>query len=157
IADLERRLGEEGIVCRRLQSSHAFHSAMMEPLYDRLVELVGTVDLHPPRLPLLSNVTGAFLTPEEATDPTYWARHMCQPVRFAEGVRELRREEGRVLLEVGPGQTLCSLVLQDAGNQGAAGEPAPVTVGSLRHSYEREADQAYLLGALGKLWLARVA
>jgi acyl transferase domain-containing protein/acyl carrier protein len=154
IADLERRLGEEGIVCRRLQTSHAFHSAMMAPLYDRLVELVGTVDLHPPRLPLLSNVTGTFLTPEEATDPTYWARHMCQPVRFADGVRELRREEGRVLLEVGPGQTLCSLILQyPAGD----GEAAPVTVGSLRHSYEREADQAYLLGALGKLWLARVA
>ncbi|HEV7518243.1 MAG TPA: acyltransferase domain-containing protein, partial [Thermoanaerobaculia bacterium] len=154
VAALERQLAGEGIVCRRLQTSHAFHSAMMEPLYDRLVELVGTVDLHPPRLPLLSNVTGTFLTPEEATDPTYWARHMCQPVRFADGVRELRREEGRVLLEVGPGQTLCSLVLQYPD---AAGESAPVTVGSLRHSYEREADQAYLLGALGKLWLARVA
>ncbi|MEA2692361.1 MAG: hypothetical protein QOJ16_1748, partial [Acidobacteriota bacterium] len=153
VAALAERLTAAGVAQRRLQTSHAFHSAVMEPLFDRLVALVEKVALHPPRTPLLSNVTGTFLTPEEATDPTYWARHMCQPVRFTDGVRELSRRPGRALLEIGPGQTLCSLVLQYPAEEGSG---TPVTIASLRHSYEREPDQAYLLTALGKLWLARV-
>ena len=151
VEDLERRLEAQGVSCRRLQVSHAFHSRMLEPLAAPLTELVGTFTLHPPRIPYLSNVTGTWIRPEEATSPDYWARHMVQAVRFSEAVSELLRQPQRVLLEVGPGQTLCSLVLQHPETDLAAG---PVVLASMRHSYEREGDLSFLLNAVGKLWLA---
>ncbi|MES1243432.1 MAG: SDR family oxidoreductase [Acidobacteriota bacterium] len=151
VAALERALAEEGIVCRRLQTSHAFHSRMMDPLFEPLVELVRRVELKPPAIPYLSNVTGTWITDAEATDPSYWARHMCGTVRFAEGVGQLLERPDRLLLEVGPGQTLGSLILQQQV------DGARVTVvGSLRHSYETQPDGAHLLGALGRLWLGGV-
>jgi acyl transferase domain-containing protein/acyl carrier protein len=151
VAALERGLEARGVSCRPLQTTHAFHSRMMDPVAEPLEELAGGITLRAPRIPYLSNVTGTWITPEEAMDPGYWSRHMCQPVRFSEGVAELLREPGRVLLEVGPGQILSSLVLQqpDAPRGGAV-------LGSLRHTYETQPDQAYLLDTLGKLWLLGV-
>jgi len=150
-AALERELEARGVACRRLQTTHAFHSRMMEPLFEPLLELASGFSLQPPRIPYLSNVTGTWVTAEEAMDPAYWPRHMCQPVRFAEGVAELLRDPTRVLLEVGPGQILSSLVLQhpQAPCDGAV-------LASLRHSYETQPDQAYMLDTLGKLWLLGV-
>jgi acyl transferase domain-containing protein/acyl carrier protein len=153
VAALEGRLSAEGIVCRELQTTHAFHSRMMEPLIGPLANLVATVSLQPPRIPYLSNLTGTWITPEEATDPTGWTRHLCGTVRFDVSMRELMREPGRVLLEVGPGQTLGSLVLQQAQ---LAGDALPAVLGSLPSSYEGQADPAVLLNALGKLWLLGV-
>jgi acyl transferase domain-containing protein/acyl carrier protein len=150
---LEEDLAAAGIVCRRLQTTHAFHSRMMVPLFAPVVEMARAARPAPPQIPILSNVTGAWLTPEEAVDPEHWARHMCGPVRFAAAVRELLSDAGgRVFLELGPGQTLGSLLLQQA----AAGTE-PLVVPSLRHSYETHADPAYLLQGLGRLWLAGVA
>jgi acyl transferase domain-containing protein len=152
VSALEEELAAAGIVCRRLQTTHAFHSRMMDPLFTLVVELARTLRPEPPRIPILSNVTGAWLTAEEAADPEYWARHMCGTVRFAAAARELLADAaGRVFLELGPGQTLGSLLLQQA----AAGD-GPLVVSSLRHSYETHADPAWLLQGLGRLWLAGV-
>ena len=149
---LQRRLTAEGTACRRLQAAHAFHSRMMEPLFDSFVELAQGMELHPPRVPYLSNVTGGWVRPEEATDPAYWARHMCQPVRFSEAAEELLKDRRRVLLEIGP-PLLTSIVLQ---HPAAEGGDQPTAFGVLRHSYETHPDAAYALQALGKLWLAGV-
>jgi len=151
-AELERRLTAQGVACRRLAVSHAFHSRMMRPAFDALVERVRRVELRPPTLPLLSNLTGRFMTAAEAVDPTYWARHLCGTVRFAETIAELLGDRHRVLLEFGPGPTLASLVLQHpAARAVALGEP--VVLPTLRHSYETQPDVAYALTTLGKLWL----
>ena len=147
VADLERRLtADGGVGCRRLHTSHAFHSAMMEPVVEPFLAAVAKVQLAPPRLPFLSNVTGTWITPEEATDPEYWARHLRAPVRFAAGVAELLRDEGRILLEVGPGNALASLARSQA-------DPARV-IASVRNPRESAADSDVFLGALGRLWLA---
>ncbi|HEX5757744.1 MAG TPA: SDR family oxidoreductase [Thermoanaerobaculia bacterium] len=151
VARFAGSLAEKGIVCRQLQTSHAFHSRMMDPLFQGVVDLVGGVALAAPRIPCLSNVTGAWLTAEEATDPTYWARHMCGAVRFAEAARTLLAEPNQVFLELGPGQTLGSLLLQQA-----EADCQPLVVPTLRHSYESHPDQAFLLQALGRIWLAGV-
>ncbi len=151
IAAFEDRLDDMGMICRRLQTTHAFHSRMLEPAFGALVELVRTFDLRPPRIPYLSNVTGTWITAEEATDPTYWARHMVRPVRFAEIAAELLADPGRAYLEIGPGQTLTSLVLQ---HPGAADGRTPLALASLRHSYETHPDQAFLLHTLGRFWAA---
>lgn len=146
VAALEARLAERGVVTRRLQATHAFHSRMMEPVAERLTALLRRVELKPPRTPFVSNVTGTWIRAEEATDPAYWARHLCRTVRFAEGVRELARSERTLLLEVGPGQTLGGFARQ-------SGLVRQVVLPSLRYRHDRQADEAFLLTTLGKLWL----
>ncbi|HEV2845859.1 MAG TPA: acyltransferase domain-containing protein, partial [Thermoanaerobaculia bacterium] len=148
---LERRLAEEGLPCRRLQADQAFHSWMLEPVAAELREMLRAIPLNAPRIPWLSNVTGTWITPAQATDPDYWVRHMVSPVRFADGVAELWREPGRVLLEMGPGQTLGSLALQQIPAEGAADR---AVLSALRHELDRQPDQRFLLQTLGRLWLS---
>lgn len=149
IEALRGKLDAEGISYRQLQARHAFHSTMMEPIFDAVKSLAEGVELNPPQVPYLSNVTGSWIRPEEATDPSYWARHMCQPVRFLEGIQELLKDSSTVLLEIGA-PSLTSIIHQYPLAPGA--EP-PVTINFLRHSYETHSDLAYLLQSLGKLWL----
>jgi amino acid adenylation domain-containing protein len=153
VAELETSLAARGIACRRLQATRAFHSAMMQPLAPALRELAAGCRLRPPEIPYLSNLTGTWITAAEATDPGYWARHMCGTVRFMEAVRELLADPARLLLEVGPGQTLSSLALQQ-GEQAGGDDLRHRVVASMRHSFDAQADSAVLLAALGRLWLA---
>ncbi len=150
IEALERELAAEGLDCRPLHTSHAFHSAMMDPILPAFTAAVARVPRHAPRIPYLSNVTGTWIRPEEAVDPTYWARQLRGAVRFAEAVAELFREPDRVLLEVGPGNTLATAARQHPTRSGHA------VISSLRHPKERHEDAAFLTAALGKLWLAGV-
>lgn len=150
---LEGQLLKAGIACRRLETTHAFHSTMVEPIAGAFTRLMRSVRLQPPRIPYVSNVTGDWITDAEATDPDYWTRHLCGAVRFAGGIQTLRREPGRVLLEVGPGQMLCSLAAQQAGTENGA---APRPLASLRYAYEQHPDLSFLLNTLGQLWLAGV-
>ncbi|WP_437308122.1 SDR family NAD(P)-dependent oxidoreductase [Sorangium sp. So ce388] len=149
IEALARRLAEGGISTARLATSHAFHSRMMAPAVDRLADVVAGVSLHPPAIPVLSNVTGRWMTAEEATSPRYWADHLRRTVRFAEGMVEMLSDERRVLIEVGPGRTLAPWV-----ERSARGGARPRAVSLLRRPRDPSSDQSYLLGALGRLWLA---
>ncbi|MDY7095234.1 MAG: SDR family NAD(P)-dependent oxidoreductase [Acidobacteriota bacterium] len=152
---LEEHLAQGEVASRRLQAERAFHSPMMEPVAQAIEELVAGFQLTEPKLPWISNVTGAEVKPEDAVDPAYWARHTLSPVRFTRGIEVLLAEPGRILVELGPGQTLASLVLQHPA--AAAADPAvarPSVVGALRHDYERDDDVAFALGALAKAWLA---
>jgi len=144
---LEERLD---VPCRRLAANHAFHSRMMVPVARELEELVAKIELRPPEIPLLSNVTGRWLTAEEATDPGYWSRHLCGTVEFSRGLETLWQNPSRLLIEIGPGQGLTSLALQHPG--GAEGPRTALP--TLRGRFESEDDQAFLLRALGRLWLA---
>lgn len=153
ITSLEQQLSARGVSVRRLPTTHAFHSTMMEPIRDRVVEMARGLKPNPPSIPYLSNVTGTWMKPEEATDPGYWGRHLCQAVRFGQALSELRGDASRVLLEVGPGLSLSTLALQTAEGPQAAGQ---VVLPTLRPSYDRQPDLAYLLGSLAKLWLAGV-
>lgn len=153
VTELQRRLTEQGLACQRLQVVHAFHSKMMSPIVESFTEMTRGLKLNPPKTPYLSSVTGDWITAEQAQDPKYWGEHLCQPVRFADGVQELWRQPGRMLLEVGPGQSLCAWAMQQPENVGAVQR---VALPSLRHSYEQQSDAAYLLQTLGRLWLAGV-
>ncbi|MEA2604979.1 MAG: hypothetical protein QOF89_5971 [Acidobacteriota bacterium] len=149
IEELAARLAGEGLACRRLHTSHAFHSRMMEPVLQPFLEQVKRVRLEPPRLPFLSNVTGTWIRPEEATDPAYWARQLRQAVRFADGIALLLAEPHRILLEVGPGNTLSTLARQHpAAGMGHA------MIATLRHPKQADPDPAVLLQALARFWLA---
>jgi acyl transferase domain-containing protein/acyl carrier protein len=150
VEEFEKVLGERRISSRRLHTSHAFHSEMVEPALREFVALFKGVRLSPPQTPFVSNVTGTWISAAQATDPEYWARHLRQTVRFAEGVQELLREPGRILLEVGPGQTLSALARQQAART------KTLVVSSLPRPGEEGSDAASALGALGRLWLAGV-
>ena len=152
IDELEQRLTARGLTSRRLHTSHAFHSAMMDPVLEAFAGEVARVERRAPQIPFISNVTGTWITGDEAVSVDYWVRHLRQPVRFADGIQTLLSEPARVFLEVGPGRTLASLVQLQ--------RPRPdklAVVTSVRHPEETEADQAVLLRALGRLWLAGVA
>ena len=148
---LETELKPQGLMLRRLQTSHAFHSSMMEPILKPFIEEVSKATLNPPARTYLSNVTGNWITAEEATDPNYWARHIRQTVLFNNGVAELFRNPERVLLEVGPGNTL-TVLSRHHPQRGAA----QVVLSSLRRADEQEPDEASMLTTLGRLWLANV-
>jgi len=148
---LAEHLAAQGVECRRLHTSHAFHSWMMDPLLEPLAREVEKVKLNAPRLPYLSNVTGTWITREEARDPTYWARHLRQTVRFCEGVQELQAEPDTVFIEVGPGRALTTLV------RPGTRDPRVAAVSTLPHPRSGDPEVAFLLGALGRLWLLGVA
>ncbi|MCY1022990.1 type I polyketide synthase [Pyxidicoccus sp. MSG2] len=147
VAALEARLSNGGVAARRLHTSHAFHSSMMTPILGAFAERLRAVSWAPPLLPWISNVTGTWITPAQATSPEYWVEHLRRTVRFGDGVRELLSEPSRVFLEVGPGGVLGAIVRQ-------AGPEQPVVVASMRHPYEARPDLELLLGAAGRLWLA---
>ncbi len=148
VAAFETELETRRVAARRLKTSHAFHSAMVEPVVGPFEALVQGVALHAPAIPFASNVTGRWITDGEATSPLYWARHLREPVRFADVVSELlRAEAGYLLLEVGPGQTLAPLARQ---HPAAAGKTVLSTL------QEERGDTETALTALGRLWLEGV-
>jgi acyl transferase domain-containing protein/acyl carrier protein len=143
--DLRRR----NLPATRLHTSHAFHSAMMDPILEPFREKLRGVKLAPPRLPYVSNLSGTWITEAEATDPAYWVRHLRETVNFAQGVETLVAEPERILLEVGPGDTLSTFARPLAARDGQR-----AIVSSLRHPREEAGDLAFLLAALGRVWLA---
>ena len=151
IERLRLELERQGVACRGLATSHAFHSGLMDPLLERFLERVGRVELSAPRVPYLSNLTGTWIRSEEATDPWYWVRHLRETVRFGEAVGELLTQPERALVEVGPGSTLAGLVRRHP-----ACVREQVVVGSLGRDDEGSCETSRLLEALGRLWAAGV-
>lgn len=150
IQELQAKLEQQGVGCQRLHTSHAFHSPMMEAIVQPFQQLVTQVKRQAPQKRWISNVTGTWVTTLEATDPRYWAQHLRQPVRFAEGLTTILEELNCVLLEVGPGRTLSTFARQGP----AIGEH--VVLSSLRHPKDAQSDEAFLLNTIGRLWLAGV-
>ncbi len=147
---LEARLEAAGVVFTRLQTSHAFHSAMMEPMLPELTERLRAMTLRPLKIPFVSNVTGTWITDAEATDPAYWARHVRNTVRFKDGLETLMADRRRVFLEVGPWRTMAAL-----GGWPEAGERH--ILASMRHPRDETPDAVFLLDAVARLWTAGVA
>jgi acyl transferase domain-containing protein/acyl carrier protein len=150
MAQLEAEFTERGIVYRMLGTSHAIHSSMMTPLAQPLTKLVQTVKLNPPRIPYISDMTGTWITPEQATDPAYWAQHLCRPVCFFDALGELLGDKNRILLEVGPGQSLGSFAKQ---HPACTPEQVQLILPTMRYVYDKQSDVRFLLETLGNLWL----
>jgi acyl transferase domain-containing protein len=152
IQQIEQELAGKELLCRRLHTSHALHSAMMEPVMQSFRETLERVELHAPQIPIVSTLTGKHLTAEEACDSVYWTNHLRQTVRFSEAVKQVLNEPEAILLEIGPGQTLSALAKQQ--DNGAAKR---VALSSLRHPGDGQSDISYLLNTLAQLWVEGVA
>jgi len=155
VKKLEEELTAKNIFCKSLRTSHAFHSAMMEPILQEFAETIAKKELNPPNIPFISGVTGTWIKENEVSDPQYWARQLRQPVRFSKGLNEILKDPSRLLLEVGPGNSLCLLAnahkIEVNGN-----DVSPTTFSSIRHIKQSESDIAFLLKTLGNLWLSGV-
>src|SRR5579863_107486 len=147
IVEAEAKLGRAGVVCRRLRTSHAFHSSMMEPVLERFAAVVANVKLRPPQIPFVSGVSGRWISDSEATDPQYWTRHLRAPVRFSDGITMLRTGD-YALVEVGPGNTLVTLARQHAGS-----DARQLMVSSMPDGSGTQSGEVAFLNLLGRLWL----
>jgi acyl transferase domain-containing protein/acyl carrier protein len=148
IGTISGHLAARGVQCRPLHTSHAFHSSMMDPAIEPFVAAMQKVKLSAPQIPYMSNLTGTWFTPEEATTPDYWGKHLRQTVRFGAAVQELLRVPNIVLLEVGPGQALTTLARMQAGTDGGM-----ALLSSLRPPQQSVSDYDHFLDTLGQLWL----
>ncbi|MEV1061523.1 acyltransferase domain-containing protein, partial [Micromonospora chalcea] len=138
---------ERGWRVKELAVSHAFHSRLMDPMLDEFASVVAGLDWRVPRVPIVSNVTGAVAEPLELVDPEYWVRHVRQPVRFADGVAALRGQGVDTFLEVGPDATLTAMVAEIVADAG---------VQCVAVSRRDQPEVGVLTSALGQLWVAGV-
>lgn len=145
---LTAQLDERGVVYRRLHTSHAFHSPMMEPVLKPFARELKNVNLRPPQIPFVSNVTGRLITARQATDADYWVRHVREPVLWAAGLDTIMNMAGPTLLaEVGPGRNLTTFALKHPANGGAC--PA---VQLLKHPQDDIHPSRFFYKQVGKLW-----
>ncbi|MEH2040986.1 beta-ketoacyl synthase N-terminal-like domain-containing protein [Nostoc sp.] len=151
IDTLQNQLAAQGIECKPLHTSHAFHSHKMEPILEAFAERVKKVTLNPPKLPYISNLTGTWITVTQATNPEYYAQHLRSTVQFAQGIEKLLATPEQVLLEVGPGHTLTILVKRHLDKAAAQ-----TVLASVRHPQEKQSDTRVLFNTFGQLWLAGV-
>ncbi|MGB3311938.1 MAG: type I polyketide synthase [Nodosilinea sp.] len=112
ITDLEtvvEDLHSQGIRTKSLQVSHAFHSALMDPILNVFEQSAQSIAFHPPTIPLVSNLTGDFVGPDLHLDARYWRRHARQPVRFADAIATLHQAGHSLFLEIGPHPVLSTM------------------------------------------------
>lgn len=140
VAQVEQSLRAQGVAATRLHTSHAFHSASMEPMLADFRKVVAGVQLSPPQVRVVSNLTGAWLSDQQATDPEYWVRHVREPVRFSDGLGLLA--EDHRFVEVGPGRNLTGLVRKHGIER---------VTPSLRHARQDLDDRVAIRQALGRL------
>jgi len=151
ISSFEEELTARGIGTRRLRTSHAFHSAMVDPVIEPLAAILSRISLTPPQIPYVSSMSGRWITAAEATDPLYWARHCRETVRYAAALASLFETDSPILLEAGPGRTLSSLARQSQVSRGS-----PLIAASLPDPAEKCEGDVVFLNTLGHLWAAGV-
>ncbi len=144
-------LDSEGVGSKALRTSHAFHSPMMEPILAEFRDLVAGVQRHAPSAAFLSNVTGTWMTAEDATDPSYWAKHLREAVRFGDCVATLLSDGDWLLVECGPGRQLAGLARMHTPREAIA------PLASLPAPGEKKTDLETLYAAAGQLWTAGIA
>jgi pimaricinolide synthase PimS1 len=131
----------------RLRVSHAFHSALMEPMLDEFRTIAAGLDYHAPAVPLVSNVTGGLADPGALRTPDYWVRQVRAAVRFGDCVRALAADGVTRLLELGPGDTLSTLA--------RAGYPSDAAVNVAMLGRTADEETALVIG-LAAAWIAGV-
>lgn len=149
-----KRLPPESAQPTWLHTSHAFHSQMMDPILKAFEARVAGVELLAPRIPYVSNLSGQWITHEQATDPGYYSAQLRGTVQFSDGLACLLERSPQALLEVGPGRTLAGLARGRLAGPATRSARGPLVAGSLPSAGGKEADEQALLEALGRLWIA---
>lgn len=140
-----------GVQSVPLKTSHAFHSAMMEPAQTAFAEVVASFSLSAPTISFISNVTGGWITAEQAISPTYYSMQLRRPVQFSAGIQTLLSDPELLLLEVGPGTALSTMALLNT-----SGDRRNLIVPSMPHIGSHRSETAAVLQAAGRLWASGV-
>jgi amino acid adenylation domain-containing protein len=146
VSSFSEMLTEKGIANKLLQTSHAFHSAMMDPILTSFEEIAGTIHFNLPRIPIVSTLTGNWISDAEITSPAYWSKQIRYPVRFAQAVEKVSEEGFQLMLESGPGRVLSTLVRQQ-------GIKSPLLSIPSLEKEEGKTEIYSILKALGQLWM----
>jgi acyl transferase domain-containing protein len=152
VETFEQEMKEKRLVCVAVNMGHAVHSPLMEPIRLEFENRVGAVRLNVPQIPYISNVSGYWITQEEAVNPTYWGRHLCNTVRFSDGIDRLLTLENAVFIEIGPGRLLSNILRQQMRTNAEAAKGKHI-VNIVKHYQEKARDDYYLYNRLGELWL----
>jgi thioesterase domain-containing protein/acyl carrier protein len=147
VNDFRTQLEAQEVICRQLHTSHAFHSAMMDPIVEPLRAAISSIKLHAPERSFVSTVTGLPITVEQATDPKYWAGHARARVEFTKATRYLKENDYDLFVECGPRSTMCALVRQQFST-----ERPCIAIPTFGDTSENNAEWDTLLFAMGSLW-----
>jgi acyl transferase domain-containing protein/thioesterase domain-containing protein len=134
---------------RRVKLNAAGHSRLFDPILERYGEYLRTLKLSPPKLKIVSNRTGTWMTAEQATSPDYWVEHLRYTVQFQKGMETLLETPGRIFVEVGPGRILSSLARLQKGFK-----PGQAAISTMRHPDSPVGDAVHFLTTLGRVWAA---
>ena len=147
IVEFRKQLEADNFVCRPLHTSHAFHSAMMDPMIEPLRQAVARIRLRAPEKSFVSTVTGRPISASETTDPAYWANHARATVEFSKAIQCLKEQGHDLFLECGPRSTMCALARQHF----TPDHPC-TAIPTFSDTAENNTEWATLLFALGSLW-----
>jgi acyl transferase domain-containing protein len=150
IDDFAAQIASGGIPVTKLATSHAFHSAAMDEALTGFLAHLRTVTFAPPKIPFLSNLSGGWISAQQATDANYWVRQARQPVLFSDGLATVLAESSAALLELGPGQVLSDLARSHPKRASA------ILVASATSRRASGDDASACLEALGTVWAAGI-
>jgi len=149
VQQFEAQLKSQRLICQHLKINGAGHSALLDSILPEFYEEVDRLDLKAPRIPFVSNVTGDWITDQEATDPGYWTDQLRKTVRFDQGVTRLLESGSTAFLEVGPGNVLSMMVAQRRS------DARPLFVTNLvKQPLQKGTDTHFLHNAIGKYWVS---
>ncbi|MCX6316089.1 MAG: amino acid adenylation domain-containing protein [Bacteroidetes bacterium] len=148
IVSLTEKLTTEGYTCKPVNTSHPFHSRMMESALRPLEEAFQKIAIHPPTIPYISNLTGELVSFVQINDPAYWSAQLRHAVQFSKGMDNILQQGPAVLIEAGPGRTLCNYAAQS--NYYSTEHS---TVNMVRHARQQVTDDSYFTEKIGLLWL----
>ena len=148
IEKFEKKLNDYGRESKKLITSCAFHSRLMNPILLEFEEEVRKYHFNKPQIPCISNLSGVWIQDEELNDPHYWSRHLREAVYFTKGLETLFGFENAIYIEVGPGNTLSKFA-----NLHTKKNSNHIVMNLIRHPHENVPDDYYLLNRIGQLWI----
>lgn len=152
ISAFEQQMKQNHYICMRVSLSFAAHSTELEAVSEEFEEYAKKLTLHEPVIPYISSITGTWITGKQATDPKYWARHMCDTIRFSKGINKIMAEiPHAIFVEIGPGRDLSVLIRRFIQEN-----PQQRILNTIKNPQRKVSDIYFLLNQIGSLWGAGV-
>ncbi|OFX87034.1 MAG: hypothetical protein A2X00_10635 [Bacteroidetes bacterium GWE2_32_14] len=148
ISEFHSKMKNEGFLCMEVNNPYAIHTHLMKPIIQDFREILRNIKFQQPKYPIISNLTGSFIESEKIACPEYWLDHLCNKVKFSEGIAKLLENDNLAIIEIGAGRSLCNII-----DQISPRKKGQHLINTLPAKQERQADDKYFLKKIGQLWL----